>query len=229
VSILADTRSLVTEASEISTRRITIATGRSLSHTYLPKMTARLQNSLGKFNLRILTTSTAGGIKMLADSDVDFLVCYTHSTILDKIDPEQYQYKVIGEERIIAVSIPIADGLPLYSVPNDRASVRTPLLSFNLNMSLGRVVQRIIDKNRISHHLQVVYESDMADSIYTMAIQGEGLAWLPESLVNRDLEHGRLVRADAPLNDAECQIAIYRPLSSPKALIQQVWKEIAKW
>ena len=229
VSILADTRYLVTEASAVPSRRITIATGRTLSHTYLPKLTVRLQNSLGKFNVKVLTTSTANGVKMLADSDVDLLVCYSHPTILDKIDPDEYQYKVIGEERIIAVSAPAAAGLPLYSVPGDISRPRTPLLSFNSSMSLGRVVQSIIEKGRLTHNFHVVYESDMADSIHTMAIQGEGLAWLPASLVEQDLESGLLVRADVASNDAMCQIAIYRSATNPKLLIQKVWKEIGLW
>ena len=44
-------------------------------------------------------------------------------------------------------------------------------------------------------HLERVYETDMAEGLKAMALEGHGVAFLPYSAVRGELEAGRLVRA----------------------------------
>ncbi len=44
-------------------------------------------------------------------------------------------------------------------------------------------------------HLERVYETDMAEGLKAMALEGHGVAFLPYSAVRGELESGRLVSA----------------------------------
>lgn len=54
----------------------------------------------------------------------------------------------------------------------------------------------ILKRSALPMHLDRVYETDMAESLKAMALQGHGIVFLPYSAVQKDLEQGRLVRAE---------------------------------
>ena len=47
-------------------------------------------------------------------------------------------------------------------------------------------------------HVDRVYETDMAEGLKGMALEGHGLAFLPQSAVTKELQSGALVRAFLP-------------------------------
>jgi DNA-binding transcriptional LysR family regulator len=60
-------------------------------------------------------------------------------------------------------------------------------------------------------HLEPMYETDMAEGLKAMAIEGHGLAFLPASSVRKELKSKRLVRAaPAGVHELEMDIRIYR-------------------
>jgi DNA-binding transcriptional LysR family regulator len=60
-------------------------------------------------------------------------------------------------------------------------------------------------------NLESIYETDMAEGLKAMAIEGHGLAFLPTNSVARELNAGRLVRAAPPgLHELTMEIRIYR-------------------
>lgn len=72
----------------------------------------------------------------------------------------------------------------------------------------------------------VVYESDLSESIHAMAREGAGLAWLPFSLVCVDLERGLLVRADSAISDIDMDIRLYRSKRNPKPIVRLIWSNL---
>jgi DNA-binding transcriptional LysR family regulator len=83
-------------------------------------------------------------------------------------------------------------------------------------------------------HLDRVYETDMAEGLKAMAIEGHGLAFLPHSAVRQELRAGRLVVA-APASLAGLQITmdmrLYRQKpqgrQQPKRTAQALWSFLA--
>ena len=60
-------------------------------------------------------------------------------------------------------------------------------------------------------HLDPIYETDMAESLKAMALEGHGLAFLPASSVRKDLRARRLVSAgDAGGWELTMEVRIYR-------------------
>ena len=89
---------------------------------------------------------------------------------------------------------------------------------------MSRILRSRLHSVCIQDRLDLVYESDLAEAIHAMVKEGVGLAWLPFSLVGRDIEAGSLVRADAASSDIEMEIRLYRARKSPKSLLQEIWE-----
>ena len=83
-------------------------------------------------------------------------------------------------------------------------------------------------------HLDRVYETDMAEGLKVMALEGHGVAFLPHSAVKKELRSRRLVSA-APsgMKDLEMtmEVRAYRekPLGkeAPKGTAQSLWAYLA--
>ncbi len=96
-------------------------------------------------------------------------------------------------------SLPAAPGHPV------------PFLSYAAGAYLGRLVEVITKLSPEPLQLDPIYETDMAEGLKAMAIEGHGLAFLPASSVRKELKSKRLVRAaPAGMHELQMDIRIYR-------------------
>ncbi len=97
---------------------------------------------------------------------------------------------------------------------------------------LARLVEIIVKEAGVPLHLDALYETDMAEGLKAMAIEGHGLAFLPASSVKRELRARRLVPA-APPGAFELQVTLrlYRERPEhkkrPKAAATALWDFLA--
>ncbi len=61
-----------------------------------------------------------------------------------------------------------------------------------------------------------------------MAIEGFGLAWIPNAIVREDIANGRLVRAAKPEDDILVDIMIYRCLKNSEPRVKNFWNILLK-
>ena len=86
-----------------------------------------------------------------------------------------------------------------------------PFLSYAEGAYLGRLVEVITKLAPEPLHLEPIYETDMAEGLKAMAIEGHGLAFLPASSVKKEIKSKRLVRAAPPgVHELTMDIRIYR-------------------
>jgi LysR family transcriptional regulator, hypochlorite-specific transcription factor HypT len=72
------------------------------------------------------------------------------------------------------------------------------------------------------------YEADMAMLLMRMAIEGYGVAWLPESAVTEELERGQLVRAGGNEWSAQLEIRSYCSKANQNPTMLELWKTLEK-
>ena len=85
--------------------------------------------------------------------------------------------------------------------------------------------------------LDTCYETDMAEGLKMMALEGRGIAFLPESAVLRDVKYKHLALADggAPGWEIELEIRLYRERPNGqrpgKAIVESLWQYLvqARW
>lgn len=225
LDILRDTRQALQKPEQERNRKITIASGKTLAHSVLPGVMARVQQGMPAFQLKVITTTLNFGVDMLADGEVDFLLCHAHEPLYAKIDNPGYRWRRVGADKLVAVSAPVSPGgrHPRYAVPKLPSDPPVPFLAYADSMSLGRILDDKLRGLCLIGQLQTMYESDLADALHAMARQGFGLAWLPHTLIEADLRAGTLVRADSARNDIHMEIRIYQSVDNAKSLARDVW------
>jgi DNA-binding transcriptional LysR family regulator len=92
----------------------------------------------------------------------------------------------------------------MFRLPS-RQGDKVPFLSYASGAYLGRLVEQIIKLSPVPLLLDPVYETDMAEGLKAMALEGHGLAFLPNSSVDKEKSSSRLVRASAP---GECELSM---------------------
>jgi DNA-binding transcriptional LysR family regulator len=73
-----------------------------------------------------------------------------------------------------------------------------PYLGYAPGAYLGGVTDWILKQARTPIHLDRVYETDMAEGLKVMALEGHGIAFLPQSAVRKELLAGLLVEVKLP-------------------------------
>ena len=88
------------------------------------------------------------------------------------------------------------------------------------------MVDLILKQSSIAIHLDRVYETDMAEGLKAMALEGHGIAFLPFSAVKKELRAKKLVSAGENL-DMAMDIRVYRERpalnASAKSSAQALW------
>jgi LysR family transcriptional regulator, hypochlorite-specific transcription factor HypT len=122
----------------------------------------------------------------------------------------RYEMLSLGEETLAEYARADARGLPLFRLPGTSGH-RVPFLSYAPGAYLGRLVEAIARGAEPPLELDSVYETDMAEGLKAMALEGHGLAFLPSDSVALDVRAGRLARAAAPRTfELTMEIRIYR-------------------
>jgi len=226
LDILQETRKSLQQPGYERLHRIRFASGRTLSHSVLPPLLGKLRGTGPAFQSQVTTTSLQYGVEMLMDGVADFLLCHAHDSLPEKIDSRDYVHVRVGGDKLIAVSAPLSVGHPRYRVPRSPGDATVPFLDFAPAMSLGRILRSRLYAICPGDRLNVVYESDLSEAIHAMAREGAGLAWLPLSLVRKDLEHGLMVRADSTASDIDMDIRLYRSKLNPKPIVRSIWANV---
>jgi DNA-binding transcriptional LysR family regulator len=95
---------------------------------------------------------------------------------------------------------------------------------------LGGVTDWILKQSTTPIHLERVYETDMAEGLKVMALEGHGIAFLPQSAVRKEVQAGALTEVrlpgQAPLS-LTMEVRAYREKpgarQTPKRSAQDLW------
>jgi DNA-binding transcriptional LysR family regulator len=136
---------------------------------------------------------------------------------------------VLGKETMVACCKPDANGRPMFSLPG-RANYAVPYLAYGPDAYLGRVLEQWQKQEGNALHLERVYETDMAEGLKAMALEGLGVAFLPESAIKRELESGKLAELNWGVDfkrAVSMEIRAYRERHSTRRLakpvVQALW------
>ncbi len=199
---------------------VEFAVPHTLAFTFFPTWMSGLRGGLGPMKSRLTALNVHDAVLRLMEGSCDVLIAYHHSAMPLQLDAERYEMVSLGEETLAPYVRPGADGQPMYQLPG-RAGQPLPYLAYAPAAYLGRTVELLLKEARTAVHLDRVYETDMAQGLKAMALEGHGIAFLPQSAVQRELRSGRLVSAapaDRPDLAQTMDIRAYRERpAAPKA------------
>ena len=175
---------------------VDVATPHTLAFTFFPGWVSSLRASFGPLKSRLAALNVHDAMLRLVEGSCDVLIAYHHEAHPLPLDASRYEMVVLGRETVAPYCRPDADGRPLFTLPGHLGQP-IPYLGYAPGAYLSRITDLLLRQAPGPVHLDRVYETDMAEGLKVMALEGLGLAFLPASAVRAELAAGRLVAAGA--------------------------------
>jgi LysR family transcriptional regulator, hypochlorite-specific transcription factor HypT len=202
----------------------TLFTGRTLSRTVVPGWLAKVRAELGgDVPLRLMTGSIHDGVIALEQGGADLLLSFAHPRLALALDEQQFEGMTLGHDELVAVSAPLLNKKPMHALPGTAARP-VKALGFAPQLALAQILQDSLARSKKPLHLNVITESDFAESLHEQALQGAGMAWLPLGLVADDLKAGRLVLAAAVQDVIRFEVRLYKNRVAKSVHLQKIWE-----
>ncbi|WP_159993041.1 LysR family transcriptional regulator [Roseomonas sp. 18066] len=203
---------------------LSIAATHALSFTFFPgwmrglfPLPAPGLPMLGPLNL--VSDSMAACERLFAAGDADFLLAHAQGEGSARLPPGDFASIVVGQDLLLPVVAPDAAGRPRWSLPGS-AAAPARALAYSAASGLGRILEAALAGRGIA--METVVTAPLAAALQTLARQGQGLAWLPRSMVAEDLAAGRLVEAGAGFA-IPVEIRLFRPRRRQSAAAEAFW------
>jgi DNA-binding transcriptional LysR family regulator len=231
---LQNTRAMLRGHNAAGQDIIQFAVPHTLAFTFFPSWVASLRETFGPMKSRLMALNVHDAAMRLVEGGCDVLIAYHHPSQPLQIDPERYDMVVLGHEVIAPCVQSAPDGRPLFSLPG-HATRPLPYLGYAPGAYLGGVTDWILKQAGVPVHLERVYETDMAEGLKVMALEGHGIAFLPRSAVKKEIQAGSLVEVSLPDGQTlalSMEVRAYREKSSAKPCFKssahQLWLHLTR-
>ncbi len=228
---LQATRNMMRSHQAAGQDMIDFAVPHTLAFTFFPHWLMDLRPGFGAIKSRLIALNVHDAVMRLTEGGCDLLIAYHHPSQPLQLPPERYEMLSLGSETLAPYARPSAEGQPEFRLPGAPGR-RVPLLSYASGAYMARLVEVILKQAPEPALLDAIYETDMAEGLKAMALEGHGLAFLPVSSVRKELKTRRLVHA-APGGDYELtmEVRIYRERPEAarhvKPMAQALWDFLA--
>jgi LysR family transcriptional regulator, hypochlorite-specific transcription factor HypT len=212
---------------------IEFAVPHTLAFTFFPVWVSSLREKFGPIKSRLIALNVHDAAMRLVEGSCDIFIGYHHDSQPFQLDADRYEMVSLGTETIAPYCRPDGQGEPMFRLPG-RAGHPLPYLGYAPGAYLGRITDLILKQSSTAIHLDRVYETDMAEGLKVMALEGHGVAFLPFSAVKKELRSRRLVSAAPGLDGLEMSMDVraYRekPVGKdqPKGTAQALWEYLRK-
>lgn len=231
---LQNTRAMLRGHNAVGQDFIQFAVPHTLAFTFFPAWMAALRESFGPIKSRLTALNVHDAAMRMAEGGCDVMIAYHHPSLPLQIDPERYDMVVLGHEVLAPYAPTRSDGRALYSLPG-LAAKPLPYLGYAPGAYLGDITDWILKQAGTPVHLERVYETDMAEGLKVMALEGHGVAFLPRSAVKKEVQSGALVEVMLPDGQAlalSMEVRAYRvkPLSklTTPGPAQRLWLHLTQ-
>lgn len=218
-----DAKRRAVASSRIADTGVRIACLHTLALYFLPGLFADLRGKIGPFEASIVaeTRTIDEYLTALSNGGSDFFISYDHPSVPFDIDPEAFPSKEIGIDRMI----PFRAGTSVADSIGNASTTPIPYLEFSNTSYMSHVVGSILQNAPTKLNLVPVFRASLAESLFTAAKEGLGIAWLPESIINGGF--------GAPLSapPVDCwsttmKIKIYRAAQNNIRTVEAIWSAL---
>jgi len=226
---LQSTRAMLRGHASAGDDVIEFAVPHTLAFTFFPAWVSRLRETFGPIKSRLIALNVHDAVMRLVEGSCDVLIAYHHSAQPLQLDADRYELVALGQESLAPYCKPDAAGEPMFKLPG-RSAHPLPYLGYAPGAYLGQVTDVLLKQAGTAIHLDRVYETDMAEGLKVMALEGHGIAFLPYSAVKKELRAGKLVSAAPPEItglEVTMEVRAYRERPggkhAPKGTAQALW------
>lgn len=189
---LSEVRTLLRGREYANTKSIRIAMPHTLSLAFFPDWIRRVEQRVGFVSTKVIALNVHDAAMSLVEGISDMALVYHHPHQPVQLDPKRFNALSIGVESIYPYSRCDEDGKALFEFPRSDGGI-IPFLCYAPNAYLKRMVDYILEQITPRARLEIRCETDMAEGLKSMLLEGHGIAFLPENAVRREIEAGLLV------------------------------------
>ena len=226
---LQSTRAMLRGHTSAGRDVIEFAVPHTLAFTFFPAWVSSLREKFGPIKSRLIALNVHDAVLRLVEGSCDLLMVYHHDSQPFQLDANRYEMVSLGRELLAPFVRATATGEPEFALPG-RAGQPLPYLGYAPGAYLGRVVDLMLKQSATAIHLDRVYETDMAEGLKAMALEGHGIAFLPLNAVKKELRAKKLVSAShgtALKLEMTLDIGVYRERAFGKGVgknsVEALW------
>ena len=197
---------------------IEFAVPHTLAFTFFPAWVSSLREKFGPIKSRLIALNVHDAAMRLVEGSCDVLIAYHHASQPLQLDADRYEMVTLGTETLAPWCKADEQGEPLFRLPG-RPGQPLPYLGYAPGAYLGQVTDLLLKQSTTAIHLDRVYETDMAEGLKVMAMEGHGVAFLPYSAVKKELRAGKLASPLPPelaVLEIAMEVRAYRARPSGK-------------
>jgi DNA-binding transcriptional LysR family regulator len=197
-------------ASARGAQTIRFAVPHSLASSFFPRWW-RNQPQHRYFAATVIAADFNECVEMLLAGACQFLMCYEHESVPNDLQTHGVLCKQIGSDRLVPVSACDSAGRALFDLDGG-ANGATPLLAYTSTSLLGRIASRL--QARLEGRCSVLlrFETALVEALKAETLLGEGVAWLPASMIAAEQRAGALCVIEDETLIAQLRISLYRPV-----------------
>ncbi|MBJ9974399.1 LysR family transcriptional regulator [Pseudomonas sp. S75] len=200
---------------------IQVAAAHSLASGFFPRWVAQLRNDGLNIATRLVATNVGDAVHALREGGCDLMLAFYDPDAALQMDAEIFPSLHMGTTEMLPVCGVGADGAPLFDLEGEGS---VPLLAYSAGAFLGRSVSLLLRQRNLRY--TTVYETAMADSLKSMALEGMGIAWVPRLSMRGELERGELAICGSSQWHVPLEIRLYRCALVRKANVRLLWRKL---
>ena len=210
-------------AQDIAT--LSIAATHALSFTFFPSWIRGVMRNRTLGTLNLISDSMEACEQIMLSGEVHFLLCHFHKDAPTRFEADRFESVRVGDDLLIPLCAPCGEGKAMWSLPGSSADP-VPYLAYSQASGLGRILATCQNGEPI--HLATRFTSHLAATLTTMAREGHGAAWLPQTVAADDQARGSLVRAGPDQFDVPIEIRLFRSLECRNHAADELWDYLSE-
>ena len=200
-----------------------VSAAHSLALGFFPQWIASLRELGLTPSTRLMATNVGDAVHALREGACDLMLAYHDPDAALQLDADIFPSLHLTDSEMLPVCAVDDQGRALFDLGTGQS---VPLLAYSAGAFLGRSVSALLRQRRLRY--TTVYETAMADSLKSMALQGLGVAWVPRLSVSAELQRGELVECADESWRLPLEIRLYRCALVRKASVRLLWRRLGE-
>lgn len=200
-----------------------------LSLSFFPTWLSGIEAQLRLGSIQISSDNLVACEELMLQRRIQFLLCHGHSSVVNRLDDVQFSFTRISQDVLLPVTAPLdtkgGNGKPQHWI-DDKPQKSVPVLAYGQDSGLGRIMRALMPVILEESPFTTVFTAQHAVLLKTMAKEGRGIAWLPQSLIKDDLATGTLVAAGSLRWHIPIDIRLYRPRNAMSNAAEALWRVV---
>jgi len=155
---LMQNREEIQQIGKHSERTITFSATHSLSLAFFPGWIRRIEAETGILRTRLESNQIAYCTQALMRGECHFMLAPTHTNVEVELPADRFTSIAVGVDRLLPVSAPDAEGLPVHVLPGNRGAP-VDYLAYIGTAASGHAVDFLIKHHSPAPALNRVFES----------------------------------------------------------------------